>query len=202
MRKITTFTAVLGSVVLLGAGCVASRDYYEPMDTGDYEYFEGAGVNGIANNLDLFNGNLEGAFGPRTGVNEDTTSIAGYDDGSFSDVQLLAETENGAVMGWMEIVGGVEHPELQPGFARTFAEDDFGFDSRDLFIRVVNCSGDQAYDWTYDQPADEVDVLVTEGPTPDTMTFHYTTRTLEIDPFTGVQATTPVESSGRFTIRR
>lgn len=201
MNKLRIFSSLAGALALVGTGCMVSRDYYEPMQEGDYELFE-QDYDGITNDLDLSGGNIRGDIGPVTGINHDASIVEGFDDGSFSDVQVIAETDRGVGMNWVEIVGGIDHPALRPGFSRTFTEGDYGYDSRNLHIRVVNCAGDQVYDWSYDQPADEVDVTVEEGPTEGTLRVNYTARTFEQDPFTGVREPTPTTVTGSFDVRR
>lgn len=201
MNKVGMLGSLVGAVALMGAGCMVNRDYYQPLEEGDYQYFEDPS-GGFARNLDLVGGNIRGDVGPVTNVDHEATILDGYDDGSFSDVQVIAETDRGVAMNWVEIVGGVNHPALRPGFSQTFSENDYGYDSRSVHIRIVNCAGDQAYDWTYDQPADEVDVSVEEGPSPDIVRVNYTARTFEVDPFTGVREPSATTVTGSFDVRR
>lgn len=201
MKRFSILGSLVGTLGLFGSGCVANHSYYEPVEEGDYEFFEDLG-GGYMGNLQLLEGRLAGDIGPVTGVDSEATLLEGFDDGSFADVQVIAETERGVVMSWVEIVGGTDHPALQPGFSQTFRENDFGFDSRNLHVRVVNCSGDEAYDWDYDQPADEVVVQVEEGPLEETLLVNFTTRTFEVDPFTGIREPTATEVNGNFVVRR
>ena len=202
MKNVGILSSLVGALALLGAGCMVSHDYYSPMDEGDYQYFEDMNSGIIGSNLQLSNGNILGDIGPVTSIDHEATILDGYDDGSFSDIQVIAETDRGAAMNWLEIVGGINHPALRPGFSQTFTENDYGYDSRNLHIRVVNCAGDQAYDWTYDEPADEVDVRVEEGPLEGTLRVNYTSRTYEVDPFTNVRSSSPTTVTGSFDIRR
>lgn len=203
MTHFRTRTGLLTALALTSVGCVVDREYAEPLDRGDYAFYEGLDFGEFGANLDLLGGRLRGDIGHLENLEADATELSGYDDGSYSDVQVIAQTERGAAMSWVEIQGGMAHPDFRPGFERTYTMNDDAYgDPSGLHVAVIHCAGDQPYEWSYDQPADEVDVRVEEGPTPDTLRVSFTTRTFVVDPFTGFRASTPSESTGEFTLRR
>lgn len=201
MTRYYTRSGLLTALALTSVGCVVDREYAEPLDQGDYAFYDGLDFAEFGANVELLRGRLQGDIGHLENLQADATELTGFDDGSYTDVQVIAQTERGAAMSWVEIQGGMAHPDFRPGFERTYSMDDYG-DPSGLHVAVVHCAGDQPYDWSYDQPADEVTVRVDEGPTADTVEVSFTTRTFVVDPFTGFRSSTPSESSGEFVLRR
>lgn len=201
MKKRNIIFSLVPTLALVVPGCVVSRDYDLPVEAADYEFLESTELVGFGDPLHLVDGWLEGEIGPVAGIEHEASVLEGYDDGSFADVQVIAQTERGDAMTWLEIVGGMEHPDLVPGFQKTFRLQDFDYDARQLQVQAVNCAGEM-YNWDYDAPADEVDISVEEGSTPEILRVNFTTRIFEADPFTGTRTGGVSEAQGSFDLIR
>ncbi|MFZ9889017.1 MAG: hypothetical protein ACO3JL_16090, partial [Myxococcota bacterium] len=154
-----------------------------------------------AGNLEVTDGALRGDIGPVRNIDTQASRLSGYQDDWYASVEVRARTDGGAAMSLVNIHGGLD--ALQPGMRRTFRAGDYPSGASDeLFVDVMNCSGNVEDAWDYDVAADEVTVEVSEGSTPDTLRVDYTTRTAEHDPFLGLPTGSVTEAGGHFEVVR
>jgi hypothetical protein len=147
-----TILAPLAALSLL-VGCAVERpvqSYNEDVEAFD----ESAAV-----------GNVEAA----------TARIFG-DDGTYANLEIVAENNQGAAMHWIDVYGGLNNPSLTPGTRMTFIAGDYPSSSSDLHMEAMACQGNTAYAWDYDEQAEQVDVTVSETEDPSTLKIDYTTR--------------------------
>ena len=179
MKKLATLATLISAVAIVG--CTAETPYTEPSNLEGFESVAGDNFYDYGNML-LRQGEMRGDVGSVRGIDSDASMLTGYDDGEWASVEVHADTTRGSAMNLLEVQGGMD--ELEPGFEGTFSSDDY---NETLNVQVINCSGDSRYDWDYDAPADEVDVVVTEGSAPGDVLVDYEARTFRVDPFTGLQ---------------
>lgn len=193
MKKIALLTAAV-SAIALTVGCIDAYSYQD----ADNERFNRINdfTGGFTGNIDLRDGALEGDIGA-VSVDNSGALLNGYDDQGFAYVEVLATGDNGVAMNIVELNGGLNHPDLQDGFTRTFSYED-AFNEDGLTATSLGCSGDEAYDWAYDAPADETEIAVTE--TDEGMRIDYTSRTEVFDAFTGNPTGDMQSASGSFVI--
>ena len=145
-------------------------------------------------------GYMRGAIGSVERI--DTPSgLTGWSLGGGVEVEAIATPGGDAAMTLITLTGDLS--QLQPGRAFRFkgapaedndtTEDEGSIDSGDeLRVDVVACSGEDVYEWDYDEPADDVIVTCTEGSTPENVEVTVialtedgaadVTTTFEIDP--------------------
>lgn len=177
-RSLFSMTNVFAAVamVTLSAGCAVEdeRAYDEWSDyDGEYESILNteAGLFGVAGALSASHASMDGRLGER---NVTGAAKAAYlDEDQYGEVEVLSETQRGAAMHLLYFEGGLHHEALVPGASLVFEEFSTSDEIDDLHIGVIGCEGANAYDWTYDQPAREVRVDVSEGEMPSEVRFDY-----------------------------
>jgi hypothetical protein len=92
-----------------------------------------------------------------------------------ADESGVSDRLGGVAMAALVIDGGLGHPALVPGFARTFtsgvAIDGGAID--DLQIGTLGCSGPMEAAWSFDRFADQTTIIVSNGPTPEQRTIEF-----------------------------
>jgi len=191
MKKII---GALAGCALLSVGCVSERavegNYNE--DLQEFELEDRYG------NLQAFDGHLEGDIGNMRKMDADAT-VDGYDEGDYTTMEVLADTDDGAAMHWLEIYGGVNHPALQPGARLSFDGNSYNTNPNALYIQAMGCAGPAPYEWDVDEPARNVSVEVEDGPQDGTVLVNYTT---EVPNTANFGTVTDDTSSGSFVLRR
>lgn len=190
-------SSLVGAVALVQAGCMSQNEYAEQYDDS-FEYLAPADEYAYQGNLEVLAGHMRGDVGGRN-VDSDASLLTGYGDADYASVEVHAEGRDGAAMNLVDIFGGID--ALSPGLQRTFsARDEVNYDA--LSVSVLNCAGDSRYAWDYDQPADEVEVAVSEGSEPGVLRVSYTARTFEQDPFTSLPTGRTSDVSGHFDVKQ
>ena len=177
-HTLRTIALPFATAALLLSGCVVDRSYDESLANSDgVERFSDQGY-GVFGDVALRDGRLVGDIGPVRNLDNDAT-LSGWDDGNYTTLEVVAQNQDGAAMNLIDIYGGIDHPLLRPGTTHTFSGVDIAEEGA-LQLYVLGCAGDAPYQWTYDTPADEVEVTVSE--TEDGLRrFDFTTRTASGD---------------------
>jgi len=128
---------------------------------------------------------------------DDVAVVNGNDDGSWASLEVITSTQRGAAMHWLDIQGGLNHPSLAPGSHLTFRSGEYSSDPNGLHVDAMACQGAEAYAWDYDEPASQVDMVVTETDDPSAVKIDYTTQV----PASGFNTSDRV-SSGTFVLYR
>jgi hypothetical protein len=117
--------------------------------------------------IEALGGRLDGAIGPATGLASDASSVTFYDDGFYTQANVIAEGSGGAGMAIFSLNGSVR--ALDEGGGVRTCQDDFYDPNSDVnnggvFASVTGCatSGDMNSGWEYDMPADCTDVSLEE----------------------------------------
>ena len=177
------FVAVPLALAMVATGCTAEREY-----ENQYGEFEDGAFRPNSDFYTVTSGSLElqrarlgGDIGPVRGLNDDATTLNGWHEQTYTNLEVIVENDRGeAAMTWLDINGGIFHPALRPGETFTFRSGDYPNDPQnELYVSGVTCStaNGRAGQWDFDQPIDEVTVEVQDGPDADTMRLNFTTRT-------------------------
>jgi hypothetical protein len=119
---------------------------------------------GFGEPIDANNGELGGDYGEIDHPEPVPADVSGWDDYGFARVEVMAYSNQGVSMAIIEVYGGLDQEELEPGTSRTYSADEaYGY-GEGADVMVTGCAGQEAYDWMYDDMADEVRVEVTEDP--------------------------------------
>lgn len=121
--------------------------------------------------IEAIGGRLDGAVGPVTGLNNDAESLSFYDDGFYTQANVIAQNGNGAAMAIVSLNGSVRalNVDGEDGPVRTCQDDFYDPDSEvnngGVFASVTGCAGSSMNSWEYDAPSDCTDVEIGEpGP--------------------------------------
>jgi hypothetical protein len=135
----------------------SGSDTVDAYDTGDY----------TSQSVQVTNSTLSGDMGEVQGFSDESPMNSGYSYDGYASVEIHATGTNGtdAAMAIVEISGGLDHPNLQPGAHFHFDAGDYAYGSYDqpLSMDVVGCSGPAEGNWVFDTLADGVDVDVSQG---------------------------------------
>lgn len=118
--------------------------------------------------LEALGGRLDGAIGPATGLASTAESVSFYDDGFYTQANVIAQGSGGAGMAIFSLNGSVRALDEGGGGVRTCQDDFYDADSDvnngGVFASVTGCanSGDSDDGWNYDMPADCTDVQIEE----------------------------------------
>jgi hypothetical protein len=197
MKKFTTPLLLL--FVVAAVGCSQQTPYYENYSDADLEFVESEEWVDYGN-LDLLGGHVQGDIGNVRGLDQEARLRNGYGDETYASIEMHAENGDGAAMNLLEVWGGVD--QLQPGTRTTYRPEDVTYEGDEPSVQVIGCAGPSAYDWSYDQPADEVEVVVSEGDEPDVLRLDYTARTFRTEPFSGLPTSQADVVTGSVDIRR
>jgi hypothetical protein len=180
MTKPALVTLLAAAAALVG--CMDQNTYYDGYADEGMELIESEDWVDYGN-LDLVDGELRGDIGDVRGLDQEADLRNGYGDEGYASVEVHANNRDGAAMNLLEVWGGLD--QLEPGTQQTYRPEDTDYDSDRLSVQVIGCSGPDVYDWSYDEPADEVEVVVTEDE-PGVRRVEYTARTWRTDQFTGL----------------
>lgn len=198
-KKLVTLSSLVAAFGAL-TGCMTQNEYYDQYDSERVEFVERSGVvDAYEGNLDLLAGHMRGDVGNVRDIDSNASLLTGYGDTEYASVELHADTRSGVAMNLLDIYGGLD--ALEPGLVQTFRSSD-DIDYGALNVQVLNCAGQARYSWDYDQPADEVQVRVSEADEPGALRVNYTARTFDVDPFTGLQTGGVSEVAGSFDVAR
>ncbi|MEW5851720.1 MAG: hypothetical protein AB2A00_23220 [Myxococcota bacterium] len=103
--------------------------------------------------LDLENGYLRGSLGEVRNYANDASTMVGEYDGTYTTITLLSETGDEAVMTIVRVRGELGAMQLERGVPTEIPAN---------MGTVVGCSGDPSDGWDFDEPADEVTVVMDE----------------------------------------
>ena len=123
------------------------------------------------------NATLEGAIGPVDGIGEmAVTTQQGFGEERYAAIFTVSESDENAAMTIVEVLGGIAHESLIAGAEFTF--DDMGISpNTDMQVLVIGCSGEEADQWDFDKPAEEVNMSVSEHPeNPNMLRVNYEAR--------------------------
>jgi hypothetical protein len=161
----------LAALALATTGCLAQERQINSYNE-DVTFLESVESLG---NVIADGARIQGDIGALQNFNE-AAVVNGNDDGSWASLEVIAESQRGAAMHWLDIQGGLNHPALQPGARMTFRSGEYSNDPNGLHIDAMACQGPTAYSWDYDEPAQQVDVVVTETEDPNAVKIDYTTQ--------------------------
>jgi hypothetical protein len=131
----------------------------------------------LSGNVEVVDAVLTGAIGPLAGINDAAIEVNGWESGNYTEITITTHNADGAAMTIVDIYGGLDHPDLQPGLVADY-DPDFWGDNNTLGVTVTGCSGPQPGSWDYDQPSDDVDVDVREDPNdPQLLMLNFRART-------------------------
>lgn len=119
----------------------------------------------LVGQLPVQNGELDGSIGMVSGLAPDGDyDTSGWGEPHYASVYTLGTGENGAAMTIVEIEGGLNHEDLQPGAHLEYSIYDTSADPDSLFAYVVGCAGPETNTWDFDQVADETVIDVSQHP--------------------------------------
>jgi len=195
----STMKKILGSLAaasMVFTGCMAAERPLDSYDTDDLEYQMPVDGYSTLDDINAESGRMTGDIGALEGL-DSPASVRGYDDGEYTQIEVLASTNRGAAMHWLDIYGGLNHELLEPGFSATFVSGNYPASANQVHIEALACQGNQAYAWDFDHPAREIDVSVSETADPAVVQVDYTATV----PDGGFISNEQI-STGSFLVRR
>jgi len=172
--------------------------YDDPIDDGSTWDFWG-GVFSPGTPIDAGQGELSGDYGEHLIPAPVGAQVDGFEDGPWTEVNLMVDGPNGASMAIFEVWGGLD--ALPSGTTRTYDRWDTGEDGAS--VSVIGCAGREPFVWDYDDAAEEVEVTVSEDPNdPTARVYEFTARFA--DPGYAAEGLSPGsngELHGRFVAR-
>jgi len=129
---------------------------------------------GYDSNIDVKGASLVGDMGSVREIAGPATYTESWGDGYWASINVHSEGTRGFAMGIVNFEGGLDHADLVPGATLHFSNIDYydgTYDPSALNVSVTGCSGPSDGDWQFDEPADAVDVKVTEGADPGYLHF-------------------------------
>ena len=128
--------------------------------------------------IDVTRGVLGGDYGDFEIPAESQADLSGFSDGYWTEVNLVVDTPDGVSMAIVEVWGGLD--ALESGTLRTYDRFADGSDTG-TYVSVIGCTGPELYNWTYDSPATEVEVQVSDDPAdPSQRIYEFTARFEEV----------------------
>ncbi|NOY90318.1 MAG: hypothetical protein GXP55_03840 [Deltaproteobacteria bacterium] len=128
----------------------------------------------VESNIDVKDAVLVGDMGRVSNIDGPASYTEAYGDGYWASVNVHSEGDRGFAMGIVNFEGGLGHPDLVPGATLRYSNSSHGsgrYDPAALQVSVTGCSGPSDGDWQFDEPADDVEVKVTEGSRPGYLHF-------------------------------
>jgi hypothetical protein len=146
--------------------------------------------------LDIENGELSSDYGGVAIPNRVPASAEGWDEGGWSTIEVMADGQGGVAMALFEVWGDLE--ELDGQGVQTFSLED---DSDGVFVSITGCAGPSAYNWDYDEPAENVLLRVEEDPNdPSVRTYDFVATFGQSWSDDGWGPTEGTSLSGSFTV--
>ena len=160
---------LLGATLLLSLAtiaCSAQREYDNNEIENLYDSSLYYGFNSSAEDFytDILDAEMEGDIGDRT-FEKEKSFISGFGEEEYASIEITtAKVLNGSGMVILEIVGGLNHESLVPGFVGEFqAASSYSARRSDtLQINTILCSGPMPREWDYDDIGSLVRVEVEE----------------------------------------
>lgn len=119
----------------------------------------------LVGQLPVQNGELDGSVGTVSGLVADSDyDTSGWGEPTYASIYTVGWGQDGAAMTIVELEGGLNHPDLQPGAHLEYNIYDTSGANDSLFAYVVGCAGEEQNEWTFDQVADETIVDVSAHP--------------------------------------
>lgn len=147
--------------------------------------------------IEVGQGELGGDFGDRPMHTAMAAQVDGYEDGAWTEIEILVDGLDGASMAIFEVWGGLR--ALRSGSTQVY--DRWGSRDDVAYVSVIGCVGDAAYAWDRDDAAEQVRVTVTDHPTrPDTRIYEFT-ASFARPQYGASNVPTTTELSGRFQAR-
>lgn len=117
---------------------------------------------------------LQGNLGNITSFSSDAPelSIRRSTGSAYVRIDALNASARWWAMTALTVTGGLTHASLQPGAHLSFTPSSTS--TNGLRVSVLGCSGPARNNYTYDHPADRVDVDVMDGSEPDTHRMVFT----------------------------
>ncbi len=162
-------------VALVAVGCTWGMDDSAGVEPGAWA--TPGGDYGDSDELDATQGALTGRVGEVVGL-EGAARIHEahvFDSDSantYAYIELRASGTRGVAMQGVHID---RFDSLHIGDELHFSSEEYRGDGTP-YVSVIGCSGPDDGNWDYDEPAEDVDLLVGEGPTLDTMRLTITAR--------------------------
>tara|TARA_Y100001968_G_C19282105_1_gene679773 strand:- start:212 stop:880 length:669 start_codon:yes stop_codon:yes gene_type:complete len=146
--------------------------YDDPSDNGmGWDFWGGVFTPGTP--INAGDGELSGDYGNHPMPLPMVADVDGYEDGPWTEVNILVDGPNGASMAIFEVWGGLD--ALPVGASRVYDRWDSGEDG--VSVSVIGCAGREPFVWDYDDAAEEVEVTVTEDPNePGARVYEFTAR--------------------------
>ena len=152
MRR-TAPILILSALVSLLSGC---------FDLGGYSVSSGSyGVGGPVTSgaLTVANGNQSGDMGSVRSFTGAASRHSGYYDSYGANLRIDSEGRGWWVMSSINVTGDLAGPAFAPGTHRVFTSGTYtGSDD----VSVIGCSGPEYGSYTFDGPADQVTIDVTD----------------------------------------
>jgi hypothetical protein len=146
--------------------------YDDPSDDRSAWDFWG-GVFSPGSPIDAEDGELSGDYGDHLIPTPMSAQVDGYEDGPWTEINMMVDGPNGASMAIFEVWGGLS--ALASGTTRVYDRWDTGEDSAS--VSVIGCAGREPFVWDYDDAAEEVEVTVTDDPNdPGARIYEFTAR--------------------------
>jgi len=128
----------------------------------------------VESNIDVKDAVLVGDMGRVSNIGGPASYTEAYGDSYWANVNVHSEGDRGFAMGIVDFQGGLGHADLVPGATLRYSSRSYGtgrYDAAALRVSVTGCAGPSDGDWQFDEPADEVEVKVTEGSRPGYLHF-------------------------------
>ncbi|MEM9070222.1 MAG: hypothetical protein AAGE52_17075 [Myxococcota bacterium] len=161
MRTLTTL--FVATALMAGTGCTWDLDFDDPTYGSESEA------------LSTSDGVLEGSAGDVRNVEGSARVHDAYAYDSHAYIELRARGRGGVIMQGYHIDG---FDQLRPGDVLTFGTDryDYYTGGSEVYVSTTGCAGPSGDNWDFDQGADEVTVVVEQGPEPGTIRLDIDSR--------------------------
>jgi hypothetical protein len=121
--------------------------------------------------VQVIDANMTAQFTNGISVRGDATDLTTWVDYGFTEVDVIRGEEDAAAMGLIFIGGNLDSPVFTEVGSRTVFQRGVMVEgpegAEDTWVDYTACAGPDVYVWDIDVPADEVVVIVEEGPNPD-----------------------------------
>ncbi len=150
-------TLMLCTLLLAMVGCAEDTEGIDLWSLGGEsspEYWAEGGEFWSANDLDVRQGALVGSIGHIEGIDDNASILSGWSDGYWTYMEVTVTTSEGAAMAVLQTPGDLT--SLRAGQTYTGSAGDWEGTS----VSLLGCAGPEPGYWTYDEPAQEVEVHV------------------------------------------
>jgi len=166
----------------LFSGCAVEREYNPEIDESQLiPYGYGFSSNSPDAFVDIVGTILSGDIGSVRGIEEEPTSVGGFDEGDYTSVELTMVGSQGSAMVAFSLYGGISSDELEPGYVHRFLPSSAEREKEGLHVEAIVCSGMIPGEWSYDDIANIVEIeteyLETPEGEPPAKRINFTTTT-------------------------